>query len=154
MTEEDKVRMRDQLFERGRNIETGKGTGKPDPAGAIMWYENAAKLGSVDAMINLGAIHSSRNEHEKAYQWVLEAALAGNRRAWYDLGIIYFYGWYVNQDYTKAYEYFLKAYEAGEYLSCYFLGRYAEKGFIGTPNLERRFPITGKEPGGVTVPAR
>ncbi len=122
MNKEEKERLAKQLFDKAKDIELGKGTGKPDPDGAVIWYKNAAEYGSTDAMMRLGSIYYDRQEYKRAYHWTLEAALAGETTAWHNLGVFYLFGSYVTQDYEKAYQYFLKAYRAGEMHSCFYLG--------------------------------
>jgi TPR repeat protein len=56
MTKEEKERLGNQLFNKGRYLEEGKENGKPDLDSAILWYEKAVKLGNTGAMINLGII--------------------------------------------------------------------------------------------------
>ena len=50
---------------------------------------------------------------KKAISWSTKAAEHGNVVAQYNLGVCYYYGEGVNQDYSKAYALFTKAAEQG-----------------------------------------
>ena len=137
MTKEERKRLAWQLYRKGRMVHFGSDGQKPDPDAAIPWYEKAIKMGSTDAMLNLAGICEKRNDHEQAYQWRLEAALAGDINGIYGVAVMYFYGWYVDQDYQKAYDYFVKLYRAKLPVACFALGLYAEHGYLSKVNYGR-----------------
>lgn len=103
---------------------------------AIKSYERSAALGNVRAMGDLGIIYSEIGDMEQSYQWYLEAALGGDRAAVYRIGMMHHNGDYVSQDYERAHGYFMRAFELGFPSSAYFLGLYAEKGFIKEPDMD------------------
>ena len=89
-------------------------------------------------MVNLGNINEDREDFEKAYYWYLEAALADNEEGMFNVANMHFWGWHVPQDYQKAYQYFAKLNELGVEGTNYYLGLYAENGYLyatGSPGL-------------------
>ena len=117
--------------DKGWDLQNGLTSGTPDPDAAIEWYEKAVKYGSTMAMVNLGNIYEDREEYDKAYAWYLEAALADNEQGMFNVANMHFWGWHVPQDYRKAYDYFVKLNKLGVKGTNYYLGMFAEKGYLG-----------------------
>ena len=124
MTEEEKIEAGNVLNNKGWELQ------QEDPEKAILWYEKAVKLGNITAMINLGNIYEDRGDYKQAYHWYLEAALAGDERGMFNVANMHYYGEHVEQDYEKAYGYFEKLYKAGNVSACFYMGLYAENGFL------------------------
>ena len=53
----------------------------PDDAKALNYYKQAAELGAVMSMTNLGVIYFQSGEHEKGLKWTAKAASTGHIRA-------------------------------------------------------------------------
>ena len=56
----------------------------------------------------------------------------------FNVANMHFWGWHVPQDYQKAYQYFAKLNELGVEGTNYYLGLYAENGYLyatGSPGL-------------------
>ena len=84
---------------------------------AINWYSQAMKSGSLDAMRNLGLILLTENkDFEKGNKLILDAAIAGDKRAMYFEGIRIKHIWRKTKninDYNTAKDWFQKAYSMG-----------------------------------------
>ncbi|KAF9901566.1 hypothetical protein EC991_006014 [Linnemannia zychae] len=110
-------------LEAGVQYEYGEeGVVKQDFDRAMEWYLKAAEQGGIgDAFTNIGYLYSDRyatKDFSKTVEWTLKGAAAsgkeGDGRAENNLGAVYLKGGYgVEQDYTKAFEYFLKGAEKG-----------------------------------------
>jgi hypothetical protein len=73
---------------------------------ALHWYERAADLGNIDAMIDAGALYecdigTTRN-YSLAMRWFQMAASSGDSDAMYDIGELYQYGRGVTPDNSQA----------------------------------------------------
>ena len=78
-----------------------------------------------------------QEDYEKAYEWYLEAALAGNQTGMFNVANMHYWGWHVKQDYQKAYDYFRDLYDQGAEGTCLYMGLYAENGFIGDVDYQK-----------------
>ncbi len=96
----------DALFNLGQVYRLGKGV-EPDLKVAEQYYERAAELGHVVAQANLGALYLDRKsplyDPDKGIAWLKKASYRGNALSRYMLGVTYFNGEYVTEDYIEAY---------------------------------------------------
>ena len=81
-------------------------------------FLKAFQLGSGDAAYVLSILNYNGNLNtgvslERAFDWQQKAIELGSPQALYSMGIDYEYGNFVNSDYKKALDYYLKAAEAG-----------------------------------------
>ncbi len=86
-----------------------------------------AKQNNVEAQSELGELYYSSkkgitDQYQKALDWFNKAATAGNDKAQYYLGLMYYQGEGVKTDYNKAVEWFTKAATAGNDEAQYYLG--------------------------------
>ena len=96
---------------------------------AVEVLSKSAELGNREAFTALGSACAEACDYEMAYKWYTEGVYAGSIQATFNLGQMYFEGEYVDQDYKKALEYFLLAYQNGFEYASYYLGAYAEYGY-------------------------
>ena len=86
---------------------------KGDYVTAQEYYTQAAKLGNVQAMCNLGYIYeygrTGKRDYKKAFYCFKKAADSGSAEACYKVGDIYFYGDAGEKDYGLAFEYYQEA---------------------------------------------
>ena len=121
-----------RLFEKASKLLHGTiSGGVPDLDGAITCYLLAIAAGSIDAMIALGNIYEEKEDFENAYDWYLEAALAGSPAGMLNVAWMYHAGYYVEQDYGKAKGYFAQLYDQDIKLAAFYMGLYAEQGYGG-----------------------
>lgn len=92
---------------------TGLGRNEPDPAKALPPLETAAKAGDAEAQLHLGQVLIVLKRYEEAITWLTRAGGAGQARAWYLLGEMYYQQQTVKQDIEKAFGYYGKGAEAG-----------------------------------------
>lgn len=86
------------------------------------------------AMVCLGNMYAERNEYDKAYEWYLKAEKTDTQNAYdatFNIANMYFYGRYFEQDYQMAYNKFLWLAERDYDTAIFYLGLYAEYGFLG-----------------------
>lgn len=83
--------------------------------------KRAAEGGSPVMKCNYGMICYKKNNFKEAYEFFMVAADQGLFMAQYYLGIMYYYGKGVSQDFAKAHEYFNKAAGQGHLTSNLFL---------------------------------
>ncbi|UDQ98870.1 tetratricopeptide repeat protein [Lentisphaerota bacterium WC36G] len=91
-----------------------------------------AKAGDAKAQCAIGAILSQQSKLKEALEWFKKSANQGYAEAQHNIGISYYHGFAVKQDYKKAFEWFKKAAENGFVDSQFALGLFYLKG-IGTP---------------------
>jgi len=110
----------------GQMLQSGTGT-EQDTAAAIQYFEQAAKLGNVNAQYALSKIYLEiGSEHEnvtKALAWMGKAADSGNPLAQYALAKLYLAGDHVGKDAAIAVELFTKAAEQDNQFAQYALGK-------------------------------
>lgn len=75
--------------------------------------EELAKVGDAEAQSNLGVMLASNGNYKEASYWYKQAALAGVSTAMYNLGVLYFNGQGVPQDYNIAHRWFDSAAKRG-----------------------------------------
>ncbi|MBU1144232.1 MAG: sel1 repeat family protein [Firmicutes bacterium] len=73
-------------------------------------------------LVDLGLNHMKEEEYEKAYTCFLEASKMDDSYGYYNLGIMFEEGKYVEKDHSKAFDYYIKASERGNQVSMYKLG--------------------------------
>lgn len=108
----------------GQMLYSGTGTPKDIPA-AMTYFEQAAKVGNVNAQYMLGKLwlETGTGDPEQAIEWLTKAADGGNTAAQYALAKLYRDGTHVQKDIQKAVELFtLSAEQKNEY-AAYQLGR-------------------------------
>jgi TPR repeat protein len=92
---------------------TGLGRNEPDPAKALPPLETAAKADDAEAQLHLGQVLIQLSRYDEAITWLTKAGEAGQSRAWYLLGEMYYQQEIVKQDIAKAFGYYAKGAEAG-----------------------------------------
>jgi hypothetical protein len=76
---------------------------------ALMYAQRSADKGDARAMLLAGMIHYKREEYQVAFDWFTKGARKGNARAFYMLGNMYYYGYYVVKDADQALSFYKKA---------------------------------------------
>ena len=102
------------------------------------WYKRAADLGNPDAMINIGnmyfkGIYGSKGDepdYNMARYWYEEGLKNGCIDAYYNLGVMYEFGYGADSDIDKALEYFQKSAEYGYSEAMCEIGVLYENGYI------------------------
>jgi serine/threonine protein kinase len=102
-------------------------------AKAIELFREAASLGEVSAMVELGESLMNDSDgvsadYPEALRWLRMAAAAGNPAGMVDLGGMYLLGNGVDENYQTAAEWFTKAVEKGNPAAMYDLGMLYESG--------------------------
>lgn len=77
---------------------------------------------------SFSATTSYENVLSKPFQSLFEKAKLGDSKAQYELGLSYFYGWGVKQNYTEAFKWFREAAEVGFAKAMFYLGTLYENG--------------------------
>ncbi|MFA6219153.1 MAG: SPOR domain-containing protein [Erythrobacter sp.] len=95
-----------QAYRLGRGVD-------PDPKQAEALYERAAAQGHVKAADNFGLLLFQRGERERAMPYVMAAAMRGDPRSQYLLGIAHFNGDLAQKDWRRAYALLTLANSAG-----------------------------------------
>ncbi len=96
-------------------LERGAGVAK-DEARAIALYRRAASAGHVQAMHNLGALllkNDTAQSYREAASWFDRAAEAGLADSQYNLALLYEHGLGIEQDLSRAYQWYLRAAKSG-----------------------------------------
>lgn len=88
-------------------------------ARSIIWFKRAADNDDTDAMKKLAELEENP---EKAFEWLLKAAEAGDVEAQVSVGHHYYKGEGGENSYSKAFEWFNKAAEAGNTDAMWWLG--------------------------------
>lgn len=93
---------------------------------ALEYYQQAASLGSSEAIKNIGNFyrdgHAVEIDYKLAMKYFQGAAKLGNAKAMNNIGCLYFYGSGVKNNYKKAEEWYRKAAEFGNVDAMYNLG--------------------------------
>ena len=105
---DDDERNADAAFELGMRYKNGDGVEQSNEK-AVEQFKIAANLGHMHAQLLLGSYYYSRNDCAEAFVWLDMAAKLGNAEALYNLGVFYTEGMGVDQDLTKAADYFYRA---------------------------------------------
>lgn len=107
-------------------------SGEPDYAAARPLFEQAAELGSADALNELGLLYNDgkgvEQDYEKARTYYEQAAELGNMYALFNLAWMYENGQGVAVDMTKAVDYYEQAGELGNTDALFNLGWMYENG--------------------------
>lgn len=138
----------------GLKYETGEGI-EEDENRAVKYYRIAADLGNAEAQALIGSYYSSGDEqnNEESLRYLERAGAQKNPMALCRLGLKYFTGEGVPQDYVKALKYFTSnpiwTYNASVYQGCLpdqtlysiqqalqIAGLMYEKGKVGEPDFE------------------
>ncbi|WP_300968218.1 MobP3 family relaxase, partial [Faecalibaculum rodentium] len=108
----------------GQMLYQGIGTER-DEEEAVRYWQQAAKLGNVNAQYALGKfwLDTGTGDVHQAAEWLEKAADAGNTSAQYVLAKLYLEGRLGEKDAEKAGELFQKAAEQGNGFAAYRLGR-------------------------------
>lgn len=95
---------------------------------AEYWF-NRAKDEGYSAVYNvIGIIYSGMEEYDKAFECFKTAAESGNVSAQFNMSIMYYYGYGVDEDEEEAFEWMSKAAESGNALAQCNLGEMYEIG--------------------------
>ncbi|ENV93684.1 hypothetical protein F937_03084 [Acinetobacter calcoaceticus ANC 3680] len=89
-----------------------------DQKKAFELFEQSAKLGNDEAMLQLGLIYQEGSSYiniddQKALSWYKQAAKKNNAMALHNVGVAYYEGIGTKLDKKQAYEYFVKAAKLG-----------------------------------------
>ncbi len=96
-------------------LERGAGVAK-DEAKAIELYRQAATAGHVQAMHNLGTLllnNETPQSYREAASWFERAAEAGLADSQYNLALLYEHGLGIEQDLSRAYQWYIRAAKLG-----------------------------------------
>ncbi len=93
-----------------------------DLSEAIFWIERAKENGDEDSDFNLGLCYQEIEEYEKAFQHFMLAAEDGDAAAQCEVGMAYYRGEGVEQDYDQAVLWLKKATEQDDPQGWYVLG--------------------------------
>ncbi|WP_293664343.1 hypothetical protein [uncultured Parabacteroides sp.] len=84
----------------------------------------AAELGDPEMMNNYGVMLSDADREEEGLLWCKKSADAGESVGCYNIGDQYEYGWTVEEDQVKAFEYYMKAAQKENPSAYYKIGYY------------------------------
>ena len=102
----------DALFNLGQAYKLGRGVTQ-DLAMAKTYYRRAAERGHAPAATNLGILTAQSGDKAESARWWTKAAEAGEARAQYMLGVMYFNGDSVPRKWRLAYAYMTQASNGG-----------------------------------------
>ena len=86
---------------------------------AMYWYAKAAYKNDTESQVALGTLYlASDNNRERAFSWLKKAADAGDENAYANLGYCYATGTGVTQNIHKALDYYKRAADKGNMISC------------------------------------
>lgn len=121
----------------GQMLYQGIGTER-DEEEAVRYWQQAAKLGNVNAQYTLGCLYLKGEEITKdmgkAVAWLRKAALQGNEYAQYRLGSLYLLGEDVPQDLEEAIRWLELSADQGNQYAQYALGKLF---LYGQPGMSR-----------------
>lgn len=103
---------RDAQYDLAFMLDSGEGIPQ-DRMEAERLFRLSAEQGDTDACLCLGGILYERGEYREAERWFLEAALKGDVKASYNLGLMYADGSLGEPDHIKATEWFESAASEG-----------------------------------------
>lgn len=122
------------MYERGLGV-------KADMEKALSWFERAADLGLVMAMVEAGKLYSNEDlpfyDARKAYVWYLKGAGLGYHEAELHLGDCYYVGFGVEEDVEKAEICFQRAADHGSHEACDALGTIYVLGDGAEPDFDK-----------------
>lgn len=105
----------DAMINVGYLYEYGTGSVKQDIDKAFDWYKKSADNGNSEAMIYIGNLYytgkygakDDKPDYNMARYWYEEAVKIGSINAYFYLGLMYEMGYGSDQDFDKAYEYYI-----------------------------------------------
>ena len=110
---------------------------KGDFKNAVLYYEKAVAMGSLEGYCNLGYCYEQGQgvvlNSQKAYEHYLYAAEHGSTRGCMSVASCYINGIYVEQSVAEALKWFTKAAEGGNVVAMYYCGSILENGDDGVP---------------------
>ena len=110
---------------------------KGDFKNAVLYYEKAVAMGSLEGYCNLGYCYEQGQgvvlNSKKAYEHYLYAAEHGSTRGCMSVASCYINGIYVEQSVAEALKWFTKAAEGGNVVAMYYCGSILENGDDGVP---------------------
>ena len=110
---------------------------KGDFKNAVLYYEKAVAMGSLEGYCNLGYCYEQGQgvvlNSQKAYEHYLYAAEHGSTRGCMSVASCYINGIYVEQSVAEALKWFTKAAEDGNVVAMYYCGSILENGDDGVP---------------------
>lgn len=110
------------LYHNGMGVEA-------DDDKARSYFEQAADKGCTLAMINLGNIAEDAEYYEDAYKWYRMAYVLGDIRGQFNYANMYYWGWYVPQDYAFAFRLFYEnAHDWNDAEACWGVGHMLQEG--------------------------
>lgn len=118
-------------FHIAKNYENGFGLPK-EKAESFKWLASSAADGYVEAQIQLGELLLQKKDLSGAYKWFDKALKQHSARAEYNVGIMFYNGEVVNQDYNEAAKLFTIAAKKGLTSAQYQLSELYKYG-IGVP---------------------
>jgi len=115
-----------------------KGWGVPkDVREAEKWFRKGFEQGELEATANLGLLYYEDKKYSEAVPLFRKAADGKNHRGQYYLGLSYYGGFGVKQDFHEAERLLLKAAFSRHFSGAnYILGRIYEKGLTGPRNIK------------------
>lgn len=110
------------LYHNGMGVEA-------DDDKARSYFEQAADKGCTLAMINLGNLGEDAEDYEDAYKWYRMAYALGDIRGQFNYANMYYWGWYVPQDYAFAFRLFYEnAHDWNDAEACWGVGHMLQEG--------------------------
>ena len=97
---------------------------------------DAADQLDTEAMVKLGLMEEKEGNLSQATDFYLKAAMMGDAKGLVEYGRMLLEGKGIPKDIDLAYECFLKASEESEESAYYYLGLYAEKGYLQGPDMD------------------
>ena len=97
-----------------------------DDSLAIMWFEKAANVGSVNCMIRLANMYQygngAKKDYTKALKWYKKAALKGDSESQFAVGVFYDFAYGVKKNDKEASKWYRMAADNGHTVALYNLG--------------------------------
>lgn len=109
----------------GLMYRNGQGV-KQDNAAAMEWYLKAAEQNYGRALNDIGRIYKEQGEYAAAMEWYLKAYTTDDYESGApctNIGVLYYDGLGVEQDYEKAMEWYLLGAQAGSATAAYNIGQ-------------------------------
>jgi TPR repeat protein len=98
--------------------------------------------------VDLGLNYMKDGEYKKAYSCFLEASRLDDSYGYYNLGVMYEEGKFVEKDNKKAFDYYIKASERGNQISMYKLGLRFYTGNFVEKDFYRAFDLFSRAASG------
>lgn len=127
-------------------LDTGEGV-ETDHEGAEKYFKMSAEQGDTDACLCYGGILFERGDYKTAEDFFLSAAMKGDVKAQYNLGLIYYGDYLGGSDFAKAAEWFGYSAEQGFVYAHSMLGTMAlDAGKVDSAEEHFRFAAKEGEP--------